>query len=142
MISAMIFDCDGVLVDSEILAQEVERAVLGEIGLHYDAHDFTVRFMGRSDKAFYAMLDADGRERLGRSIEHEIRGPMSARYKEAIDMRLAEVPGALRAVASVRHTKAVASSSTGPHLEKKLRRTHLWDHFAPHVYSADHVEHS
>ena len=142
MTSAIIFDCDGVLVDSEILAQEVERAVLGEIGLHYDAHDFTVRFMGRSDKAFYALLEADGRERLGRSIEHEIRGPMGALYKEAIDTRLAEVPGALRAVAAVRHVKAVASSSTGPHLEKKLRRTQLWDHFAPHVYSADHVEHS
>ncbi len=142
MISAVIFDCDGVLVDSEILAQEVERAVLSEIGLHYDAHDFTVRFMGRSDKAFYAMLDADGRARLGRSIEHEIRGPMSTRYKEAIGTRLAEVPGALRAVAAVRHLKAVASSSAEINLENKLRRTQMWDHFAPHVYSADHVEHA
>jgi HAD superfamily hydrolase (TIGR01509 family) len=142
MISAVIFDCDGVLVDSEVLAHEVELAVLGELGLHYDHHDFTVRFMGRSDKVFFAMLDADAQERLGRPIGNEIRGPMRERYQQAIDTRLAEVPGALRAVASVRHAKAVASSSTEHNLEKKLRRTHLWDHFAPHVYSADHVEHS
>src|SRR2546422_452467 len=76
MIKAVIFDCDGVLVDSEILAHEVEIAVLNEIGMYYDAHDFAIRFMGRSDQAFYEMLEADGRERLGRSIVDEIRPAM------------------------------------------------------------------
>ena len=38
--------------------------------------------------------------------------------------------------------KAVASSSGEVSLEAKLRRTGLWDHFAPHVYSADHVTHA
>jgi len=56
MVQAVIFDCDGVLVDSEILAHEVETAVLHEIGLHYDRHEFTARFMGMSDAAFFAAL--------------------------------------------------------------------------------------
>lgn len=60
MISAVIFDCDGVLVDSEILAHEVETEVLDSIGLRYDRHEFTARFMGMSDKAFFVALDADG----------------------------------------------------------------------------------
>ena len=63
MVSAVIFDCDGVLVDSEVIAHAVELAVLAEIGLEYDPHDFTIRFMGRSDKVFFEMLDADGRKR-------------------------------------------------------------------------------
>jgi HAD superfamily hydrolase (TIGR01509 family) len=142
MISAIIFDCDGVLVDSEVLAKEVELAVLGELGLHYDPHEFTIRFMGRSDKAFFELLDADSRARLGRPIGEEIRGPMKARYHKAVEERLTEVPGAARAVASVRHAKAVASSSTVRGLDLKLRRTGLWDHFAPHVYSAEHVIHA
>ena len=142
MISAVIFDCDGVLVDSEVLAHEVEVAVLGEIGLHYDSHDFIVRFMGRSDKVFYELLDADGRERLGRSIIDEIKGPMSARYKHAIETRLTEVPGALRAIRALRLPKAVASSSKEQALGVKLRKVGHWDHFAPHVYSAEHVTHS
>ena len=142
MISAIIFDCDGVLVDSEVLAAEVELAVLGELGMHYDPHDFTIRFMGRSDKVFFELLDAEGHERLGRSIVDEIKGPMNARYKKAIAERLTEVPGALRAVASVRQAKAVASSSTVRGLDTKLRKTGLWDHFAPHVYSAEHVTHA
>jgi HAD superfamily hydrolase (TIGR01509 family) len=142
MISAVIFDCDGVLVDSEIIAREVEIAVLGEIGLHYDPHEFTIKFMGRSSTAFYALLDADGRERLGRPIADEIQGPIRSRYAKAVDERLAEVPGALRAVAALRHAKAVASSSTVRGLGIKLRRTGLWDHFAPHVYSGEHVPHA
>jgi HAD superfamily hydrolase (TIGR01509 family) len=142
MTSAVIFDCDGVLVDSEIIAREVELAVLAEIGLHYDPHEFTVKFMGRSSTAFYELLDADGRERLGRPIADEIQGPIRARYAKAVDERLAEVPGALRAVAALRHAKAVASSSTVRGLGIKLRRTGLWDRFAPHVYSGEHVAHA
>jgi beta-phosphoglucomutase-like phosphatase (HAD superfamily) len=38
--------------------------------------------------------------------------------------------------------KAVASSSTREGLERKLRQVGLWEHFAPHVYSADHVVHA
>jgi len=142
MISAVIFDCDGVLVDSEVIAREIEIAVLGELGLHYDSHDFTVRFMGRSSRMFYELLEADGRERLGRSIIEEIREPIRERYRKAIDERLTEVPGALRAVESVRTPKAVASSSSVRGLGVKLRKTGLWDHFAPHVYSAEAVTHA
>ena len=38
--------------------------------------------------------------------------------------------------------KAIASSSSREGLERKLKQTGLWEHFAPHVYSADHVVHA
>lgn len=139
MISAVIFDCDGVLVDSEVLAHEVEAAVLAAIGLHYDAQEFKARFMGLSAKAFLAELEVDGVARLGRSIIAEIRAPLETRYRQAIRERLVEVPGALAAIQSVRHAKAVASSSTTKGLEEKLRKVGHWDHFAPHVYSSECV---
>jgi HAD superfamily hydrolase (TIGR01509 family) len=142
MIKAVIFDCDGVLVDSEVIAHEVEMLTLGEIGLTYDAHDFKARFMGMSDVAFHAALEEDGQERLGRSIIEEIRPRMKARFVEAMETRLAVVEGAQEAVDAVRGPKAVASSSTAQGLEKKLRLTGLWDRFAPHIYSAEHVEHA
>jgi HAD superfamily hydrolase (TIGR01509 family) len=142
MISAVIFDCDGVLVDSEVIAHEIETEILGSIGLHYDRHEFTERFMGMSDPAFFAALEADGQARLGRSIIDEIRSRMNEAMRKAVEERLTEVPGALRAVAAVRRAKAVASSSTRRHLESKLKRTGLWDHFAPHVYSAENVTHA
>jgi HAD superfamily hydrolase (TIGR01509 family) len=142
MVQAVIFDCDGVLVDSEILAHEVETEVLASIGLHYDRHDFTARFMGMSDAAFFAALEEDGKARLGRSIIDEIRGPMNEKLSRAVAERLTEVPGAARAVSAVRQMKAVASSSTLHRLGVKLRKTGLWEAFAPHVYSAEHVTHA
>jgi len=142
MIKAVIFDCDGVLVDSEVIAHEVELAVLGGIGMHYEAHDFAIRFMGMSDKAFWAALDADGHERLGRSIIDEIKEPMKDQYAKAIEERLTEVDGALRAIRALKLPKAVGSSSTVRGLEIKLKKVGHWDHFAPHVYSAEHVTHA
>ena len=138
----MIFDCDGVLVDSEVLAHEVETEVLDAIGLHYDRHEFTARFMGMSDSAFYAALEADGQARLGRSIIAEIRPRMSAGMRKAVEERLTEVPGALAAIRACPLPKAVASSSSESRLNFKLRKVGHWDHFAPHVYSAGHVTHA
>ena len=102
MIFAVIFDCDGVLVGSEVIAHEVEIATLAEIGLTYDSHDFEARFMGMSDKAFHAELEADGQARLGRSIIAEIRLRMKARYAAAMETRLAAIAGTHGAVDAVR----------------------------------------
>ena len=129
MVSAVIFDCDGVLVDSEILAHEVEIEVLQSIGLHYDRHEFTQRFMGMSDAAFFAALDEDGKARLGRSIAADIREPIRERMQRAVAERLTEVPGAARAVKAVSRARAVASSSTFDHLRNKLNKTGLWQSF-------------
>jgi HAD superfamily hydrolase (TIGR01509 family) len=142
MIKAVIFDCDGVLVDSEILAHEVELGVLAEFGLHYDTHEFKARFMGMSDRGFHAALEEDGQARLGRSIIDELAPRLAAGYAAAMNTRLTIVPGAAEAVRAVGCAKAVASSSTAKGLERKLRKVALWDDFAPHIYSAEHVEHA
>ena len=142
MIEAVIFDCDGVLVDSEIIAHEVELRVLAELGLHYEVHEFKARFMGMSDRAFHAALEEDGRARLGRSIIDELAPRLSDGYATAMNTRLAAVPGVHEAVRAVICAKAVASSSTAKGLERKLRKVDLWNDFAPHIYSAEHVEHA
>src|SRR5258708_37012112 len=98
MSSAVIFDCDGVLVDSEVLAHEVETEVLSSIGLHYDPHEFKARFMGLSDRAFLAELEVDGVARLGRSIMADVRGRLETGYRQATPQRLAAVPGARAAI--------------------------------------------
>jgi HAD superfamily hydrolase (TIGR01509 family) len=139
MTKAVIFDCDGVLVDSEVLAQKVDLAALAEIGLDYDHDEFSARFLGMSYNAYFSALQRDSFVRHGCALPPDFRETCRARYTALAEEHLAEVPGALEAVRTVRHPKAVASSSTRPALEKKLKRTGLWDHFAPHIYSADHV---
>jgi HAD superfamily hydrolase (TIGR01509 family) len=126
-----------VLVDSEKLALGVELEVLAELGLTFDRDDYVLRFMGLSNDAFHAALDVEARNQLGRPVSAEVRG--SDRLRAVMMAHLTEVPGAGEAVALLRLPKAIASSGSRAGLERKLRHTGLWDHFAPHIYSADHV---
>jgi beta-phosphoglucomutase-like phosphatase (HAD superfamily) len=139
LISAVIFDCDGVLVDSEILALEVELAILAEQGLTFEREDYVTRFMGLSTSAFHGEIDREAQTRIGRPISETIREELATRLRQTMIARLTEVPGAGAAVAGTGLLKAIASSSTREGLERKLRQVGLWDHFDPHVYSADHV---
>lgn len=136
---AILFDCDGVLVDSEVLAMEVEIALLAEAGLAYEPADYRRRFLGLADAAFMAALDADRRARLGEGLSPGFAAALHERRHAEVHARLTEVRGAGRAIGALGLAKAVASSSGVIFLERKMRRTGLWDLFAPHVYSADLV---
>ena len=137
---AVIFDCDGVLVDSEVIALRVELKALADIGLVYDdPHAFAERFLGQTHAAFHAELDKDHRERLGAPLPEGF-GP------RLVDMIWAEmsefteaVPGVHAAVADLGCAVAVASSSGPHHLKHKLRRTGLFEAFDPHIYSGELV---
>jgi HAD superfamily hydrolase (TIGR01509 family) len=142
LISAVIFDCDGVLVDSEVLALEVELAILAKQGLKFERDDYVTRFMGLSHEAFHEVIDQEAQKRIGRPVSGVIRDELAARLRQTMIARLTEVPGAGEAVAATGLLKAVASSSTKEGLERKLRQVGLWEHFEPHVYSADHVAHA
>ena len=142
MIQAVIFDCDGVLVDSETIAVEAETALLAAHGLDYGRPEFIARFMGMSDKAFYAALAEDSHARLGRGLPVDFRARVDARKHALNEEKLAAIAGIHDAAAALALPKAVASSSETAHLSYKLRKTGLWDLFAPHIYSADHVTHA
>jgi HAD superfamily hydrolase (TIGR01509 family) len=118
-------------VDSEKLALEFELEALAELGLTFDRHDYLLRFMGLSTE------DEEAHKRLGHSISADVRG--SQRLRQVMTAHLTEVPGAQEAVLALRLPKAIASSGSRGGLERKLKRTGLWQHFEPHVYSADHV---
>lgn len=139
--AAVIFDCDGVLVDSEILALEVEIDILGTLGLSYEPAIFRRRFLGMHDVAFRNALDADRRALHGVGLPDDFLDVVHARRRVAVETRLTEVDGAGLAVEALALPRAVASSTGVAFLEQKLRKTGLWDRFAPHAYSADLVAH-
>ena len=138
---AVIFDCDGVLVDSEILGVEAERAALAAHGLHYEERAYLERFTGLHLDRYFAELEADSRAKLNRGLPKGFEDKLIDNRRREIAKHLTAVPGIGDAVTAFAGPRAVASSSKARGLEAKLRQTDLWAAFAPHVYSADLVPH-
>lgn len=140
MIDALIFDCDGVLVDSEILGLEESAIYLQGHGLNWTASDLVRLFTGYRDDVFAAKLTE-----AYRAVNHQ--DPPTSFFEGLVDERrkkkhlLSIVPGADAALRQVPVPLAVASSSRTEFLEAKLKRVGLWPLVAPHVYSADLVPH-
>ena len=139
MPAAVIFDCDGVLVDSEIIGQRVELACLAEIGLVYEPDDYAARYLGRGGGEYHAALSEDHQRRLGRPLPGDFLDTLYKRLWAAIDADLTAIDGVHGAVADLKNPKAVASGSAAASLEKKLRKVALFETFAPHIYSSQLV---
>lgn len=142
-VRAVIFDCDGVLVDSEVLAIKGERGALEEFGLCYSPQEYVQKFVGLHDGAFFEALRKDFRK----AFEADAPDDFEARVLEGRGRErhaLQAVAGADRAMRAARERYGrigVASSSRAHLLKSKLERTGLFGFVAPHVYSADLVAH-
>lgn len=138
---AIIFDCDGVLVDSEVLAIRGERAALEALGLAYTPEDYVRRFVGLHDAAFFDQLRDDHRLRLGAPAPADFEERvLDGRRREMHALSIIAGADAALIAAKARFGRiAVASSARAIFLESKLKRMGLFDFAAPHVYSADLV---
>jgi HAD superfamily hydrolase (TIGR01509 family) len=133
---AVVFDCDGVLINSEELCLDVELACLNEIGLAFERHEYVSRFMGMTSADFYAALDGDLRAKFGRPLPETFPGLLHERTWALVETSLACIPGAPETVQALTVPMAVASGSNPERLVIKLRKVGLFDRFAPHIYSA------
>jgi HAD superfamily hydrolase (TIGR01509 family) len=134
---AVIFDCDGVLVNSEELAQAVEVAHLARIGLRYDRREYGRRFSGTTMAAFRDLVRADYVERYGAQIPAQFFEDMARAVRTSYDGHLKPLEGAIEFVAAVRKPKAVASGSSLELVKMKLERVGLWSEFGGHVYTSE-----
>ncbi len=137
---AIIFDCDGVLVDSEILGLDDSAAYLRGHGFKWSPADLVRLFTGFRDDVFAARLTEHYRALHGRDPAPDFFQGLIETRRAKRD-QLAPVPGVEAALKALRIRAAVASSSRTEFLVGKMQRTGLYDYFDPHVYSADLVAH-
>lgn len=138
--SAIIFDCDGVLVDSEKIAIAEEREHLARIGLTYDQQEYLNRFVGLTNEDFHDALESDYQTRHGRPLPPDFFSNLKATLWARYDRELTSFEGLTALLAQIAGPVAVASSSSRELLRRKLEITDLHGHFAPHIYSGDEVE--
>jgi HAD superfamily hydrolase (TIGR01509 family) len=132
----VVFDCDGVLVDSERLAVRTEAVILAELGWPLTHDEIVERFVGRSAAYMHAEVERE----LGRAIDWEAE--FSPRYRAVFDAELGPIDGVcdvLDVLAASGTATCVASSSTHRALAYKLELTGLWDRFRGRIFSTDDV---
>jgi HAD superfamily hydrolase (TIGR01509 family) len=133
--AAVIFDCDGTLVDSERLGNTVLVELLGEHGVGLTVDDSLRRFRGRRFADTLAEIERDFGVHLADGFAVELR----QRVALAFSTRLQPIDGAAGMLQALRLPRAVASNGPPHQLELSLRVTGLIDHFGAHIYSAYEV---
>jgi HAD superfamily hydrolase (TIGR01509 family) len=129
---AIIFDCDGTLVDSEHLGNRVLVEYLSELGLDLSLAEALGLFTGLGMANTIALIE----ERLGRPVpedfEPELRDRMAITFGES----LRPVAGVEAVLRSVKQPYCVASNATRDKTERSLRTTGLLGYFGERIFSA------
>jgi HAD superfamily hydrolase (TIGR01509 family) len=134
-ILSVIFDCDGVLVDSEEIANRALAGLLTKAGLPTGYDEAVDTYRGRSMDAILEIAA----ERLGGPLPFDL----SARYDETIEDEfqrdLKPIPGVVEALNRIDLPNCVASNGGLQKMEVTLRITGMWERFEGRIFSADQV---
>ena len=132
----VIFDCDGVLVDSEPLSMKIDVEILAENGVVMSEADAHQRFVG---KTFAAMLDEIRRD-FGVSFPADASEQKDLRLLQLYVRELKVVEGIVPALEALMPQHfSVASNSPFDRVEAALRITHLTRFFGNRITTFEHV---
>jgi len=137
----IIFDCDGVLVDSEALLVDIEMTFLNKHGLEFTTGAYIDQFMGIPMNDWLKKASAMLVERRGEALPEDFFKPLEMLITRKIESELQAVAGALDVIRSIETPKCVASSSSITGLKSKLVNTGLFELFSPYIYSTQLVTH-
>lgn len=133
----VIFDCDGVLVDSEMLATQVESVHLRTVGIDLTPEEVADRYVGLSTSTMTGLIF----EEFGVEVGEDFFAEAGALIAAEFDRSLAPVPGMAHALASLELPRCVASSSDPTRISHSLDLTGLQSFFEPHrIFSATMVK--
>jgi len=133
----VIFDNDGVLVDSEPVANRVLAGLLTEYGVPTTVEESMAQFLGSSMPQVRALVE----ERIGRRLPSDLETRYVGELYPSFQRFLCPIPGVADVLAAIRVPVCVASGGTHERIRLTLTCTGLWDRFGGHVFSAQDVAH-
>jgi HAD superfamily hydrolase (TIGR01509 family) len=136
---AIIFDFDGVLLESEYEGNRELARLLTDFGHPHSVEDTLRTYVGLNGKDFIAAIE----ERIGTQLPPEFHDHLKAMSVRALRDSIQEVAGAVAFIRSLPSDlpKAVASSSSTRWISGHLQHLGLSDAFGDHIYSGrEHVE--
>ena len=132
----IIFDCDGVLVDSEVISCRAHAETLTRHGYPITADEVLNRFLGVSDREARLMIENEIGRKLPNDFESQVKQATLQFYAD--DLRAISYVG--EAIAAIGLPKCVASSGTPEKIRHGLTCAGLYDQLAPHIFSATQVK--
>jgi HAD superfamily hydrolase (TIGR01509 family) len=132
----IIFDCDGVLVDSEPIINLAYQEALNECGFRITSQEYMDRFSGMSDEETFRIIE----QQWGRPLPADFERRVTALVDARCETSLTTTPGVDEALAAIRIPVCVASSGVPDRIRTSLRIVGLLDHFEPHLFSATAVQ--
>ena len=130
-----IFDCDGVLVDSEVLVTRIESQLLSEIGVELTPESIAEAFVGLTEAEMHGRVAAEWNV----TFPEDFAATKRAMIEEVFRTELRPVPGIERVLEAVHGPRCVASSSAPDRIRTSLAVTGLDRFFGDHVFSAVNV---
>lgn len=131
-IDLVIFDCDGVLVDSEIIAARVEAELLSQAGYTIDAEDLARAYAGLTFKEIMLRIE----EESGQLFQASLIGEAEKMVDRRLAAEVRAIDGAHEAVASVTVQRCICSNSGSERLRSMLTKTHLLPFFDGRIFSS------
>jgi beta-phosphoglucomutase-like phosphatase (HAD superfamily) len=137
---AILWDCDGVLIDSELLACKLAADYYTRVGYSLSATDYIRRFAGQSRAQIAVIIRQETGMDLAAAIDWtQVDAARRALFEEQLQP-IAGVSDLLQQASTRKLLMAVASGSGLGRLEHSLRLTRLWGFLTPHIYSTEQVE--
>ncbi len=131
----VIFDCDGVLIDSQIIQCQVDAAELTRVGYPITADELAQRFIGTATKEIQVHVEAV----LGRTLPTDFETRRDRLVDEAYRRELKPIAGVENAMVAMGLPACVASNARMVRLRDVLNLTGLLALFDPHIFGADLV---
>ena len=132
----LLFDCDGTLVDSEILLAEVMGEILPEFDLPFSAQQYMEEFRGVRFHTIVQTLESRF-QALAEGDFAQLEAGMRARMEARMRAELVAIPGMPAALDKLsNHPKAVVSNGPERKIRCALESTELGHHFASRLFSA------
>jgi HAD superfamily hydrolase (TIGR01509 family) len=135
-IELVIFDCDGVLVDSEVISCRAHAETLTRHGYPITPDQVLARFLGVSDREARLIIEAE----LGRNLPDDFEAQMKQAALQRYADDLEAIPYARDTITAIALSKCVASSGTPEKIHHGLICAGLFDLLTPNIFSASQVE--
>ena len=131
----IIFDCDGVLVDSEVISCCAHAEMLTRHGYPITSDQVFDRFLGRSMRKATLEIEAE----LGRRLPEDFQTQVYAEIFRLFAASLEATPHIDEVLTAIVTPVCVASSGPPEKIRTSLNHVGLYDRFAPHIFSAVQV---